>query len=278
MAENSSITLQTVVSEFRNISPELTKAFVFKKNGEILASIGDNISEDRAKLAVSFDEIADQAEVIGGVEILTIHGVSSQIEITCTNDSYLVTVASPSANEKVVKALTRVIMPTVIKLLDQVKPALPDSPPSDVTDQVVKQVEQAVQPPEEPKLIERLLIERLPDVPVASPEQSLPKPPVNQFVVEKIGGLLVAPDAVRVDTEVVAKWSDLYGDREITHVKVETLAGKTVICKFKPMRAADRNLKGKVQIPEKILRILRTGEGKLVMVKPFILKLEEERS
>jgi len=276
LAENSSITLQTVVSEFRNISPELIKAFVFKKNGDILARMGDNVSENRAKLAISFDAIANQAEIIGGLEILTIHGVSSQIEITCTNNSYLATVASPSANEKVVKALTRVIIPTVIKLLDQIKPVLPDNSASDVTDRTVKQVEEGVQPSEEPKLIERLLIEQLPTAPVASSEEKLPKPPVNQFMVEKIGGLLVASDAVRVDTEVVAKWSELYGDREITHVRVETLAGKTAICNFKPMRAADHNLKGMIQIPEKILQTLRIGEGKLVMVEPFVPNMEEK--
>jgi len=273
VAEDSSITLQTVIDEFRSISPELTKCLVFKKDGEIMASIGNNIGEDRSKIAACFDEIADQAEVLGGVEILTIHGASSQIEITRTNNHYLAAVASLSANEKIVKALTCVIVPTVIKLLDQVKPALPNNPPPEVAVPVVKQVEVEVKPPEEPKSIVKL-----PEIPAAPSEPELPKPPVTQFMVEKIGGLMVAPDIVRVDAEVVAKWIDLYGGREITHVQIETLEAKTAICRFKPMREVDRKLKGIIQIPEKILQVLRTGEGKLVMVKPFIFKLKEEQS
>ncbi len=97
-------------------------------------------------------------------------------------------------------------------------------------------------------------------------------------MVEKIGGLLVASDMVRVDADVVAKWSDLYGDREISQVNVETLEGKAVICKFKPMKEADGKAKGIIQIPERILQSLRTGEGKLVMVKPVIPTASEAKN
>jgi len=150
-------------------------------------------------------------------------------------------------------------------------PELPDNPPPVVPP--VKEVEEEVKPPEGPKPIVKLPISQ-----AAPCEPELPKPPVNQFMVEKIGGLMVAPDIVRVDAEVVTKWSDLYGKRQITHVQVETLEGRAVRCKFRPMREADRNLKGIIQIPEKILQILGTGEGKLVMVKPFIFKMEAEQS
>ena len=82
----SSTPLQTVIDEFRNISPEITKAFVFKKDGEILAFNEDSMAKDRAKrLAEAFDELDNNSEVIGGVENLTIQGVSSQIDITTTN-------------------------------------------------------------------------------------------------------------------------------------------------------------------------------------------------
>ena len=89
-------------------------------------------------------------------------------------------------------------------------------------------------------------------------------------MVEKIGGLLVASDIVRVDADVVGKWSDLYGDKEITQVNIETLEGKSAMCKFRPIKEADGKAKGIIQIPERILQTLRTGEGKLVMVKPVI--------
>ena len=278
MTEASSTTLQTIIGEFKNISPELTSAFIFKKNGEILAST-EPITEDQArKIGAAYSDIAGQAEVIGGVEALTIQGVGSQLNITSMDDCYLVTVSSLAADEKMVKALTCVVVPTVMKLLGQISPALPNNQLFGIEKPQVEQVEQfeqveeAVQPPEEPTSMESV-----PDVSTLTSEPIFPRPPVNQFMVEKLAGLLVASDTVRVDKDVVAEWSDLYGDRKITQVNVETLEGKAVICKFKPMKKADGNPKGIIKIPEKILQILQTGEGKLVIVKPVILTAKEKK-
>ncbi|MGA2681656.1 MAG: hypothetical protein ABSF44_07640 [Candidatus Bathyarchaeia archaeon] len=282
MTEADLTPLQTVLDEFKNISPELTKAFIFKKDGEILASNGDSIAEDQAKkLADAFDEIANQAEVVGGMEILTIQGVSSQLDITSTNSRYIATVSSRGVDEKMVKALNCVVVPTVIKLLDQVTPSAPDNEPSDEVKSEVEEVKETAQLPEKPpeELSEEPKpAEQSPDAPAESSKQVFPKPPVNQFIVERIGGLLVASDMVRVDADVVAKWSDLYGKREISEVNVETLEGKSVICKFRSMTEADGKAKGIIQIPERILQILRTGRGKIVMVKPVIPGAWEEKN
>jgi len=278
VTEASSTALQTIIGEFKNISPDLTSAFVFKKDGEILAST-ETITEDQAKkLCEAYDEIADQAEVIGGVEALTIQGVSRQLSVTSMDNYYLATVSSREADEKMVKALTCVIVPTVMKLLDQISPALASNQLFDIEKPEVKQVEEPVQPPEEPTLMEPIeSMVPVPDEPAVTSDPIFPKPPVNQFMVEKLGGLLVASDTVRVDRDVVAKWRDLYGDKNITQVNVETLEGKAVICNFKPMKKADGNAKGIIKIPEKILQILQTGEGKLVIVKPVIFTAKEKR-
>ncbi len=274
MTQASQAPLQTVLGEFRNISPELTKVLVFKKNGEILAANEDKIAPERAKkLADAYDEIANQAAIIGGMENLTIQGVSSQLDITATDNRYMATVSSRAADQKMVKALTCVIVPTIIRLLDQVSPSTIDNQTSDVEESEVKLKEETIQPPEESTITEQLT-----DAPPAPPEQVFPKPPVNQFMVQKIGGLLVASDMVRVDADVVAKWSDLYGDREILLVNVETLEGKSVMCKFKTIRESEGKAKGVIQIPERILQSLRTGEGKLVMVKPVIPTASEGKN
>jgi hypothetical protein len=89
-------------------------------------------------------------------------------------------------------------------------------------------------------------------------------------MIEKIGGLLVPADTVRVDSEVIAKWNDLYGDKQIAQVHIETLEGKKTNCKFKPIKETNHNAKGIIQIPEKILQALQTSKGKLVIVKPVI--------
>jgi len=273
VTEASSTALQTIIDEFKNISPELTSAFIFRKDGEILAST-EAITEDQArKLGVAYNAIADQAEVIGGIEALTIQGAGSQLKITYVNNCYLVTVSSCGADEKMVKALTCVIVPTVMKLLNQISPELPNDQLFDIEKPEVKQVEETVQPPPE----EPTVVEPAPYVPEVTSEPIFPKPPVNQFMVEKLGGLLVASDTVRIDKDTVAKWIDLYGDKNITQVNIETLEGKAVICSFKPMKKTDGNAKGIIKIPEKILQVLQTGEGKLVIVKPVIFTAKEKK-
>jgi len=272
VTEASSTALQTIIGEFKNISPELASTFIFKKDGEILACT-EAITEDQAKrLVAAYNDIADQSEIIGGLENLTIQGVGNQLNIASMNNCYLATASSPAADEKMVKALTCVIVPTVMKLLDQISPALPNSQLFDIEKPEVGQVEETVQQPEEPPPVESA-----PDVPAITPEPIFPKPPVNQFMVEKLGRLLVASDTVRVDKDVAAKWKDIYGDKEITQVNVETLEGKSVICKFKPMKEGDGGAKGIIKIPEKILQALETSEGKLVIVKPIIFTAKERK-
>jgi hypothetical protein len=84
-------------------------------------------------------------------------------------------------------------------------------------------------------------------------------------MVEKIGGLLVASDTVRVDSRVLSDWQETYG-KSFSMVQVETLEGKTLTCKFKPQKDG----KGTIGVPERILQALGCEKGKLVMVKPVI--------
>jgi hypothetical protein len=106
--------------------------------------------------------------------------------------------------------------------------------------------------------------------PEVNPEPLLPEPPVNQFIVENLGGLLVPSDTVRIDSAVIVQWKDLYSDKKIEEVDVETLNGKTTRCKFKPIKGSKYEGKGIIQMPEKIQLTLQTTKGELVMVKPVV--------
>jgi hypothetical protein len=98
----------------------------------------------------------------------------------------------------------------------------------------------------------------------------LPEAPVTQLIVENLGGLLVPSDTVRIDNEVIAQWNDLYGDKKLHEVNLETLSGKTTRCKFKPIKSSKHSGKGVIGIPEKIQLTLEISKGELVMVKPII--------
>jgi hypothetical protein len=94
--------------------------------------------------------------------------------------------------------------------------------------------------------------------------------PVNQFMVEKLSGLLAPSDVVRIDNTVIAHWNELYGKNKIQTVNIETLRMKTTQCKFKPIKDAKLAGKGIIQIPEKILLTLDASKDDLVMVKPVV--------
>ena len=101
-------------------------------------------------------------------------------------------------------------------------------------------------------------------------ESVLPKIPVNQFMVEKMGGLFISGDTVGINRAIVAEWNELFDGKQITGVIIEALDGRKTTCKFKTIKGASRSLTGIIQIPAKIRQTLQVEKGKLVLVKPVI--------
>jgi hypothetical protein len=264
VTEANSNVLQTIIDEFKNLSPETTNALIFTSNGQTIANTKATSEDQAKKIITNFNSIALQTQTIGGIENLTIQAADNQLNITAINNLCLATVSSRAANQEIVKSLTQVLVPTVVNLVEQVASRtkenhLPQSVPT-----IEKQIEETVLPVENKPTVEPISELQPPYEPF------LPKTPINQFMVEKIGGLLVQADTVRIDSDVIAKWNNLYEGKQITMVNIEALDGKKTECKFKPIKEAKATGKGIIQIPEKILQTLQTEKGKLVMVKPII--------
>jgi predicted regulator of Ras-like GTPase activity (Roadblock/LC7/MglB family) len=291
--------LQTVVDEYSNLSPQTTNVFIFRKHGETIAA-NQATTEDQTKPAIAnFADLAAKTELIGNLESLTINGVSEQLIISTIDDLYLATVSSKKANLKTLRSLSQVLIPTIVRLIDQQNfdkseevpqtfQAFPEEEP--VEESVVSQEELTVDStfdsdeaeisqtlqnlPEEEAIEESVMSQEESNMdsdfePESSMEPALPKPPINQLMIEKIKGMLVASDTVRVDSEVIEGWTELYGDKALL-VNIQTLDGKTTTCKFKPAKESKSNAKGIIQIPEKILQTLQASKGQLVMVSPEI--------
>ena len=234
--------LKNTLNEIKNICPDLSNIFVFKEDGEILAK-DENTDEETIKNTIdAFDAIAERPNAIGGLESITFHGANGRVNIACINDFYLTTIVSKEVDEKYVNTLTRVLVPTVLKLVENIHPASIDND----------------------------TFTTLKPEPEVNPEPLLPEPPVNQFIVENLGGLLVPSDTVHVDSAVIVQWKNLYADKKIEEVDVETLNGKTTRCKFKPIKGSKYEGKGIIQMPEKIQLTLQTTKGELVIVKPVV--------
>ncbi len=252
--------LQTLLKELKTLSPDIASVFVFKRDGETLAASENATPEQTQHLIAGLNSIT-QAESIGGIENFTIQDVDTQLSVAAVGEVYLAAVASRSEDQKIVNSLTKIVIPTVIQLAYGTAHLPAEKPKTNA--EVLQQKIRAVLPvSEEPE------VESAPELEAVA-EPVLPQAPAVQFMVEKIGGLLVASDTVRIDSEVISKWQDLFG-KQLTHVNIETLEGKTVACKFKPLRDAKANAKGIIQVPDKIMQALQTDKGKLVMAKPVI--------
>ena len=281
--------LQTVVNEFSNLSNETSNVFFFDEKGETIV-VDQATREDQAKPFIDdFVNLTLQTDVLGGLENLAIQGVQSQIQVARIENLYLALVSSREANAKIIDSLSHVLVPTIVKLLNQQpikeemeipqdleiekeevpfeESVLPEiEPVEENTLPEVEAVEESVLPEEEVVEEEQLINGIFEE---ESSESLLPDPPINQLMVEKIKGILVQADTVRVDSEVIAKWTELYGERDLL-VHIQTLEGKETTCKFKPLKDAKSNAKGIIQIPEKILEALHASKGQLVMVSPEI--------
>ncbi len=250
--------LQTIINEFKTLDPDITNTVVFRMDGKTLAACENTTPEHTQVLIDSINGIT-HADSIGGIESLTVQDINTQLSLTAVDSVYLATLSSREADQKIIKSLTQVVVPTVIRLtLD--KPVKSQKKRKKQPETIAPEVEPVALPPEqEPE------VKLLPE-PETPPEPLLPKAPTSQFMVERIGGILVPPDIVRVDLEVVEKWQELYGENAFSMVSIDNLQGKTVKCKFRTKYLAN----GMIQIPDRILQALQVNKGNLVMVKPVI--------
>jgi len=269
--------LKSTLDEIQSACPDVTNTFIFK-DGKILAK-GENTDENTADLTINaFDSIMERADLIGGLEAVTIQGANGRVSIACMNDFYLTTVLSKKADEKYVNTLIRVLIPTVIKLVEKIHPTSADDetltvePEPAEEEAAEEEVESAEADENEPAEEETATTEtpEEEEAPEVDDEPLLPEPPVTQLIIENLGGLLVPSDTVRIDKAVITQWNDLYGDKKIEEVDLETLDGKTTRCKFKHIKNSKHKEKGIIQMPEKIQLTLEVTKGELVMVKPVV--------
>lgn len=257
-----SFALKETLNEIRNVCPDINNAFVFKENGEVVASDEKTSKKNVMRVVDAFDGMLEKADSIGNIEGVTLECSKGRVNVSLVNDDfYLLTVTSKKADMNYVNTVTRVIVPTVLRLLEKIHPApLKNSiaspeiePTTSEIEEPVEQAEETITPEEEIK-----------------PEPLLPETPVNQLIVENLGGLLVPSDTVRIDKEILSQWEELYEDKKINMVEIETFDGKTTTCKVKPIKNSKYEGKGIIQMPEKIQLTLEIGRGELVRVKPVI--------
>ncbi|MGB9740762.1 MAG: hypothetical protein ACPLW5_03235 [Candidatus Bathyarchaeales archaeon] len=268
-AETYSYALKNALDEIRNVCPDITSIFVFKKNGEPAVSDEKTLERTVIQAKESLGYMLEKTDSIGGFKSATLYGSAGSLNVSYMDDFYLVTVLSPKADISYVHAVTNVLMRTVIKLIERTRPPhIQDFPQNIETETEATKLEKAGEPSE--KQLTEIASEREEGEPAA--EAQVEEAPVTQLIVENLAGLrrklLPLRDAVQIDNQVMTKWSEFYSGTKIEEVEIETFSGKSCRCKVKPLEDPIYEGKGIIQIPPKIQSTLEVKKGELVRVKP----------
>jgi hypothetical protein len=279
--------LRNTLTELQNVCPDITNAFMFK-DGNTLAGDKNTPEKTMDDAVQAFDSMLEKAETLGGLESITLEARNGTVNVSLINDISFVMVTSKKADMNYINTLTRVLIPTVLKVLDNINPApLKNKPLLRELEPEPKRETPPIEEPQEPemKLLQRPVLrarapeepeknvkpETKPEVkPEIQSEPWLPEPPVNQLIVEKLGGLLAPSDTVRIDAEILSQWAELYEGRKISEVELETFGGKKARFKVKPIKDSKYGERGMIQAPEKVQLELEINKGELVRVKPVV--------
>jgi hypothetical protein len=269
-----SFALKSALEEIRSICPDITHTFMFREDGEIV--IGDQNTPEKAMVQVvnAFDGVFEKSDSIGHVECITLEGSNGRVNVFFMNDLYLFIATSRNADMNYVNTITHVLIPAILRLAEKIcsaplksdssltetrtEPKISMSEENEKPEPLTDSTEEKIEEPEEsgePKTEFELL---------------LPEPPINQLVVENLGGFLVPSDTVRIDSAVLSQWEKLYEDKKIQDVEIETFDGKKATCRVKPIKDSKYDGKGSVQMPEKIQSTLEIKKGELVRAKPIV--------
>jgi len=112
--------LKTALTEVRNICPEVTRSFIFNKEGKIIAETTQDTETSTEKAINSFQNLIEKAEIMGGINTFLVNGNKGMVQFSRINDVYLALSASKKADMAYIQSVARTIIPTVMKLLENI--------------------------------------------------------------------------------------------------------------------------------------------------------------
>jgi hypothetical protein len=249
--EARAFALRNALNEIKNVCPDVSNTFIFRENGEIIAEDENTNQTTINDAQETFRDLIEKTKVIGEIESVTFKGENARANITRFRDFYVANVASNKVDEKTVTNLSCVMIPTLLRLVQEIYPA------SNIT-------KENVQKPEET---------------LTTPEISVPEPQTCQLTVEHLGfgSFLKDSNVALIDNALIGQWNEIYGDNQITKVSLENpINAKSLICQFKSFKESKYEGKGVIQLSEKTQLALKVERGAQIVVKPVIGQSEGE--
>ena len=261
------IALKSALTEIQNVCEGIKWSFIFTKDGTIISGNDDKtIGPEIAKAANSFKSLTDKAGAVGGLDQLLIKGDKGKVHVSSIDDIYLVSGTSKKADIAYMRSITSVVFPTILRVLENISGSIGEVGPTPLKPLPSKPLKKEAAEVEEAEK----LAEPTKKIKKSKPVKPSPSAPSQQLIVDKLGGLLVRADTVQVDSELLKRWSTLFGVKEVSEVEMETFGGKMARCKVK--KISDRKLEGRglIRIPDKTCKMLEIKRGELVRVKPVV--------
>lgn len=116
------VALKSALNEIEKICPDVSCSFIFTRDGTIVAGDSEANEERMEKMVRSFQSIVEKADGIGGLQALLVEGKKGDVHLSRINDMYITLVTSKNADTTLLKSVTRVIFPIVLKLLESIAP------------------------------------------------------------------------------------------------------------------------------------------------------------
>ena len=229
-----SIVLNNALTEIKNAYPDITHSFLFTETGSIIAGDQENDEETMNNILKSFESMNEKAKIIGNLKSVSINGKNGNLTLCNINEVYLVLATSKNLDGNQIHAITNVIFPIILKTFEAFTP------------------------------------------------MHLQFESQKELVVDTLSGFF-AGDSVQIDAETLLEWTNNKDPRLsskiteeqkiqeiIEHVRIETFAGNSKLCKVKEI--SDQKLTGKstIRIPEKVCNALEIKKGDIVKVKPVL--------
>ncbi|MDH5419888.1 MAG: hypothetical protein OEY47_06225 [Candidatus Bathyarchaeota archaeon] len=129
------VALRNALTEIKNICPDVSRSFIFGKDRQIVSGDSETDEETMEKMISSFQSVAEKADTIGSLKAFYVNGKEGKVILSDVNDMYLALAASENADTTYLHSITRVIIVTVLKLLETITstptpPIPPQSAPS----------------------------------------------------------------------------------------------------------------------------------------------------
>jgi predicted regulator of Ras-like GTPase activity (Roadblock/LC7/MglB family) len=116
------VALNNALTEIKKICPDVSRSFIFAKDGTIVTGDSETDEKTMEKMIQSFQSVAEKADTIGNLKAFYVNGKKGKVILSKVNDMYLTLTTSKNADTTYLHSVTHVIIPTVMKLLETITP------------------------------------------------------------------------------------------------------------------------------------------------------------